>query len=346
MDSPVPPSPHSDPNSTFLPSQPAPPESPKVFFGPHGLRAGWKYLLFAILMFLAMTIAGIGAALVGGMPKEGHISLKFQLTYEPLCALFVLLVTALLARLVDKKPFGYFGLPGGRAFRSEFWIGAAVGFGALLIQLCIMKAGGWFDFGPVVLHGASIVKWGAVWGVFFLCVGFFEEGLLRGYPQRVVANGLSFLGGIGSFWIAALLFSIMFAALHVKNAGETPFGIFMVFMDGMVMCFSLWRTGNMWFAVGNHAAWDWAQSYFFGTPDSGSKPVGALFSPTFHGPALLSGGNAGPEGSVLVLLSVGLIAAAVAVIYRNRKYPLLSDEEGVVVAVEVAPPLSTPSPEI
>jgi membrane protease YdiL (CAAX protease family) len=76
----------------------------------------------------------------------------------------------------------------------------------------------------------------------------------------------------------------------------------MVFIDGMLMCWCLWRTGNMWFGIGNHAAWDCAETFFFGTPDSGMKPLQALLSPSFHGPKLLSGGTAGPEGSILVLI--------------------------------------------
>ena len=32
----------------------------------------------------------------------------------------------------------------------------------------------------------------------------------------------------------------------------------------MVFCLSLWRTGSLWWAVGFHAAWDWAQSFLYG----------------------------------------------------------------------------------
>ena len=96
-------------------------------------------------------------------------------------------------------------------------------------------------------------------------------------------------------------------------------GILEVFANGMLMCFSLWRTGSIWFAVGNHAAWDWAQTFFFGTPDSGMKPIGALFAPSFHGPALLSGGAGGPEASVLIFLSETLTAALILILYRKRK---------------------------
>ncbi|HEY3930158.1 MAG TPA: type II CAAX endopeptidase family protein [Candidatus Koribacter sp.] len=310
--------------------QPIPPvDAPKynALMGPRGLRAGWKYLFFMILLIIVVVCASIAAAIVFGRPRPGKpIPFHFQYALQISEAILVLLVTALMAKVIDKKPFGYFGLPGNRAFRSEFWVGAVIGFGALFAQLCMMKAGGWFDFGPMVLHGGQIAKYAAIWGLFFLGTGFFEEGMLRGYPQRVVTDGFSFLGPNASFWVTALIFSTIFACLHLGNPGENKFGIVMVFIDGMLMCFSVWRTGTLWFAVGNHAAWDWGQTFFFGTPDSGMKTHGALFSPSFHGPVLLSGGTDGPEGSVLVVLAELLIAVAIAVIYRKRKYPLLQDE--------------------
>jgi membrane protease YdiL (CAAX protease family) len=263
-------------------------------------------------------------------PVRGTRSLQVMLWFQIIQAAATMLATGFMAKLVDNKPWGYFGLPLRCAFRSEFWVGAIAGFGALAVQLELMHLCGWFDFGPTVLHGGEIFKFGAFWGLFFLLTGFFEEGFLRGYPQRVLTNGMG-------FWPAALLLSIVFACLHLGNSGENKFGIFMVFVDGMLMCFTVWRTGTVWFAVGNHAAWDWAQTFFFGTPDSGMKPIGALFSPSFHGPTLLAGGNAGPEGSVLVLLSEALIAVVVAVLYRDRRYSLTGDEQPAVEKVVITP---------
>jgi uncharacterized protein len=79
----------------------------------------------------------------------------------------------------------------------------------------------------------------------FLCVGISEEGVLRGYVQSVTTEGLSMLPRTWSFWASALLFSILFAAAHLANPGENKFGIIMVFIDGVAMCFSLWRTGDL-----------------------------------------------------------------------------------------------------
>ena len=133
--------------------------------------------------------------------------------------------------------------------------------------------------------------------------------------------------GSWSFWTSAVLFSIIFAATHLFNPGENKFGIVMVFVDGMAMCFSLWRTGDLWFAIGNHAAWDWGETFVFGTRDSGLRGHHALLNPSFHGPATFSGGTDGREGSVLALLSGALIVVLIAIIYRARKFPLAQKKE-------------------
>ena len=310
----------------------APPAPPRrrsllyrTFVGPRGVRAGWKVLLFFLIF------AALGVCLRPLVRMEGKLDPKAPIPAgiaflnEFLGMAAVLIATAIMARWIDRKPWGYFGIPLRNALRSSFWIGAAIGLGALALQLEIMHLGGWFDFGTLQLHGAAIVTYGAAWAVMFFFTGVVEEGLLRGYVQRVTTDGLSRLPRGWGFWTAAVVFSLMFASGHLGNPGENKYGIVMVFIDGMTMCFSLWRTGDLWFAIGNHAAWDWGETFLFGTPNSGMHGQHALLNPSYHGPILLSGGTAGPEGSVLVLLSEALFVVLVAVVYRKRRYALLED---------------------
>ena len=78
---------------------------------------------------------------------------------------------------------------------------------------------------------------------------------------------------------------------------------------GLFFCFTVRRTGTLWFAIGLHASWDWAQSYVYGVADSGMMAQGHLLNPSFQGPAWLTGGSVGPEGSVLVFVVIGLLFA-------------------------------------
>ncbi|HTU60556.1 MAG TPA: hypothetical protein VMF89_19025, partial [Polyangiales bacterium] len=101
--------------------------------------------------------------------------------------------------------------------------------------------------------------------------------------------------------------------------------------------FSLWRTGSLWWAIGLHAAWDWAQSFLFGVADSGSVSAYRLMSTHPVGSPWLSGGATGPEGSVFVL-PVMLLITLVAVLTlprTNRSFSVDSPLEEAHLSPEV-----------
>ena len=106
---------------------------------------------------------------------------------------------------------------------------------------------------------------------------------------------------------------------HLGNAGETAAGIAAVGVAGLVFAYSLWWTGSLWWAVGMHTAWDWAETCLFGTADSGLRAVGHVLTTHAAGPAWLSGGSTGPEGSVLVLPVLVLAGVVVRVTMPGRK---------------------------
>ena len=62
---------------------------------------------------------------------------------------------------------------------------------------------------------------------------------------------------------------IILLLLAYFHSGENPVGLFRVFLVGVVFTLALWRTGSLWWAIGFHMAWDWAQSFLYGVPDSG-----------------------------------------------------------------------------
>ena len=87
---------------------------------------------------------------------------------------------------------------------------------------------------------------------------------------------------------------------------------------GFIFCVSIWLTGSAWWAIGCHAAWDWAETFFYGTADSGRVGTGHFLTTNPAGNALLSGGEAGPEGSLLVLGIMALLLAALIVLYTRK----------------------------
>jgi membrane protease YdiL (CAAX protease family) len=225
------------------------------------------------------------------------------------------LLAAFVLGLLEGRPFGVYGLPRAEAFGARFWQGLVWGLAMITTMTLLIGAFGGYSFGGRALAGASAWGYAVLWGLVFLCVGFFEEFLFRGYTQYTLASGMG-------FWPAATVLSAVFGAFHRGNTGEDAVGSLSIFVISMFFCLTLRRTGNLWFAVGVHASFDWGETFLFSVPNSGIVAPGHLLNSSFHGPAWLTGGTVGPEGSVMAFV----VMAAAAAIF-SRMYPAPADGE-------------------
>ena len=297
---------------------PFPPDSKstmnEIFFGPNGIRAGWRLLIFAAIIAAFLTAVHYGGKLLSpGQPQQHGFSMTGIIVGEAIVFLLFLIASWIMAK-IEGRTIGDYGLPGRKAFQKEFWQGAIIGFVAMTILLGTLRALGVFYFGTFALHGGALAKYAVLWGVAFLLVGFTEEFSVRGYALFTLTTGVG-------FWPAALLLSIAFGALHLGNGGEDWIGALSAGSAGFLFCFILRRTGDLWMAIGFHAAWDWAESFFYGVPDSGQVTPGHMLNPSFHGPKLLTGGSVGPEGSVLVFAILILCWVFFHFWLPDAKYP-------------------------
>jgi len=193
--------------------------------------------------------------------------------------------------LLEKRPFGDYGLPRSKAFGKLFWLGVLFGLAEISVVVGAMAALGAYHFGSVALLEQQVVRWLFFWAAFFLLVGLYEEFAFRGYVQFTLSQGLG-------FWPAALVLSVAFGIVHIFNLGETFAGIGGIVLTGLFWCFTLRRTGSLWFAVGMHASFDFGETFLYSVPDSGVIFPGHLSNATLAGPAWITGGTAGPEGSI------------------------------------------------
>jgi hypothetical protein len=77
----------------------------------------------------------------------------------------------------------------------------------------------------------------------------------------------------------------------------------------------------LWWAIGFHASWDWAQSYLYGVADSGTMVNNHLLLTHPTGRPLMSGGFTGPEGSIYVLAVLLLVTIIVFLTLPKRTAP-------------------------
>lgn len=306
------------------PTQPVPPAHPatlrNIFIGKDGLRAGWSLLIFvAIFAAIAFCIQMIAHKFGPPPPKRGaELSPAFGYIAETLNFGLVLLVTWIMSK-IERRPIAVYGF-GDRRKVSHFFAGLGWGVACLSLLVLMLWKTGLLVFDSRLLTGIDVLRYGAIWLLGFLFVGLAEEYLTRGYLQFTLTRGLAAIyrlafkttrGEVWAFWTSAVIFSILFGLGHSNNAGESPIGLLSAGLAGMVFCFSLWRTGSLWWAVGFHTSWDWAQSFLYGVADSGLMVQHHLLATHPVGKPVLSGGTTGPEGSIFI---VAILAIASLII--------------------------------
>lgn len=273
-----------------------------IFVGPNGIRAGWRFALF-VLIFLAalaffetaavVVVRPVGRLLVAMQKQQTELTPYALIASEAISLLALIVALFSMSRIEHRRIRDYgFSTVSGDAGR-RFCEGIVWGMAMILAICTILKLEGHFTFGPIVLAPAAAIRYGLLWAIATLLVGFFEEGLFRGYSVLTLASGMS-------FWPAAILMSALFGLSHLGDHGYTRIGVLTAALFGLIACFSLRRTGSLWLAIGYHAAFDFAETYLFSPPNGGIANISSthLFASTISGPSWLNGGGTGVEGSV------------------------------------------------
>lgn len=116
----------------------------------------------------------------------------------------------------------------------------------------------------------------------------------------------------GTAWALAIS-SLVFGLAHLGNAGATPLiGVLLGLELGLLFGAAYLLTRRIWLCAALHFAWNFVQGAVFSIAVSGQSGESWLHG-TLTGPAWLSGGAFGAEGS---LVSVVLCLAAAGVLLR------------------------------
>lgn len=257
--------------------------------------AGLRVVLFVLLAIALGTGAGTLLKSVGGVLTDLPGSMAIG---ELVMFAVVMAATAIMA-LFSGRRFLSYGLGGGKRIR-DFLVGAGAGGVLLAGELTILWAMGNLSFGTIQAGLVPLLQSALLYAVMFLGVALFEETSFRGYMLVELSRAVS-------FWPAALLIAAAFGAIHMANGGESLPGVISAGLFGLVLAITFRLTGSLWMAIGLHFGWNYAQSFVFGTSNSGTQFDGTLLHASTNGPDWLTGGSVGPEGSVLVLIPLALI---------------------------------------
>jgi hypothetical protein len=292
------------------------------------LRPAWRFWISSILFVLTNDVA---ASLI----RLGRFPLgAFESLYRPLALALALAVFAAMLRLVDRvegNPLAAMGLGLQRRWARESLLGVALGAGMITLAVGGIAVLGEVHFSivsePYLVVRVLVVLW------ILANAAMLEEVGFRGYPfQRLVE-------GIGAP-LAVLLFSIMFALIHVANPNAKlwGWGTFNTIFIGAVLAIAYLRSGSLWLAWGIHFGWNATLGLVFGLPVSGITQFAVAVRGTAEGPAWLTGGGYGIEASVTgaVVILIGL--AAVLAITRRPATPAFHDAETTTSLTAPVPP--------
>ena len=195
-------------------------------------------------------------------------------------------------RVVDRQPVATAGwrLPGAG---PDFGKGALLGITLITLGFLSLFLLGRIDMQGIDFRGQTLLAW----VIFFLFQTTYEEVVFRGYLLRMLSEYFQPLG-------ALLVTSVLFGILHVPNENFSPIGLINILLAGLLLGALVLRTGRIWAAVGLHFTWNLFQSVIYGFPVSGLTTY-RLLRIEVEGPAWLSGGPFGLEGSVFTALLLG-----------------------------------------
>lgn len=293
----------------------------RIFLGEAGLRAGWALGIFLVAAAAIVTLTGylvrigishldqpFGKLMIKVMHGAAHAPVGFVLINEgPLLLAYAGALAVMV--LIERKSLTAFGLGGIRRWQ-RLGVGFFWGFTALSLLIFLLWSTGHLIFLAHPVRPGAVVRSGVFWLIGCGVIALAEENLFRGYVLFRLKTGIG-------FWPAAVLLALLFGLAHGGNAGETHLGEIFAGLYGLVICISIAYTRSLWWAIGFHAAWDWAESYFYGTSDSGMISQGRLLATAPRGNIYWSGGPTGPEGSVFAFVALAFAAVVMVITLRN-----------------------------
>jgi len=255
---------------------------------------------------LILAIVGILATIV---PMFVTLGLS-ELVPKPLRLGWPMLLSAAVAvagyrwfvMRLERRPITELALAGaGR----ELWGG--LGIGALLVVA---------TYSVLLASGAFTITGAAATGVLLKP---FPEQVMVAVFEEIVFRAIVF-GMLQKFWgtkIALGVSTVIFVAAHMPNEGFSVLGAAMTAAASLALSGAYLLSGRLWLPISMHFAWNYFSDAVFAVPVSGHLARGWLQVAT-SGPAWLSGGTYGIEGSIVTGITWSMAAIALLTIAHRR----------------------------
>jgi hypothetical protein len=201
-------------------------------------------------------------------------------------------------RIFDRRGFFDIGLEWRRSASSRnLLVGLAGGAGTAILVLATAIA-----VRLAVVAPAEPVSWGTqLWVTMLLLLGSAgEEIVFRGYAFQILMRTFG-------PYTAILPCGVLFALLHGDNPGSTWLALANTAGFGILFGYAFLRSGDLWLPIGLHAGWN-LMLPLAGVNVSGFTMRLAGRTLQWNVGPTWSGGDYGPEGSILTSLALIVLA--------------------------------------
>ena len=263
------------------------------------IKSGWlRSLLFFLSFFIIIALFDIiGIAIVSVFSEYGFeefisdpelIMQNKMMLLMMICQLMGTLFTVwIFQKFISKERFISIGLDFIN-YKNDFYQGLAVGTGLISI--------GFFTLIILNLTSIDLTYFSIYDQVFyfflFIVVSLNEEIAIRGYILHNLSQSFN-------KYIALIISSFVFMGMHLGNPNIGMLPLANLFLAGIFLGVYRIHKNNLWFPIGAHLMWNYLQGPIYGFEVSGNK-INSLFEQKLNGHELLTGGNFGYEGSIIL----------------------------------------------
>ena len=278
------------------------------------IKHGWlRAILFFISFFIFVSFFDlVGIAIVSLLTEysfKEYISDTALLMENKMMLLMMVCQLAgtlftvwLFQRYINREPFSSIGIEF-NGYEDDFIFGLLIGFGLIVTGFGILII---FNFISIASLQFSFID-----QLFYLClfavVSLNEEIAMRGYILQNLSSSFN-------KYIALAMSSLVFMIMHIGNPNMSAIPLFNLFLAGLFLGIYCIHRKNLWFPIGAHFTWNYFQGPVLGFEVSGNE-VNSLFIQRLDGSDLITGGQFGFEGSII--LTTFMI---IGIIYLDRRF--------------------------
>ncbi|MDH3431586.1 MAG: CPBP family intramembrane metalloprotease [Gammaproteobacteria bacterium] len=257
------------------------------------LRAGWRILAFLAIFYSIALPALFGLRALLGLSKSSPLVIV-------IIALAATPAVYIARRWIDKKDFVSLGLKSGRHGAADVLFGFVLSGIMMGAVFGAMLALGYISNVEVIELGWPTAGLLVTSLLIMALVSFWEELVFRGYILQNMAEGMGMK-------TAVLISCVLYGLVHSANPNAGLLSTAIIILFGYLRIYGYLSTGQLWLSMGMHAGWNFFQATVFGFAASGHTEGRTLLTHDALAPDWLSGGDFGPEASV-VTIPVVLIA--------------------------------------